>query len=368
MTSRVGPSIAAALVLAAVAGALVVVLTRDGGIDPRLGVNTHLVWEPESEARAGFAAARAGRIEWVREELPWREVEPEAGRWSWERTDGLMAAAAAARVNVLGILAYSAPWASSDPGGDGRYPPADPAAYARYAAEVVERYGPDGGFWEERPDLDPRPLLAVEIWNEPFSHLSWRPEPDPAAYARLARAAAEAIHAVSDEVEILVAGDLLQVRADGAVVPWLVHLREADEGLASLVAAYSVHPYPDPRTLGPYDDRSDPRWDFRRVEVIHDLDPRLPIWITEIGWATARTADSVSEARQAEYVAGAVERALGEWSEYVERIFVYSFDRDGEDAQDREEHYGLRRADGSAKPAWEALQRLDTDELPPAGG
>jgi hypothetical protein len=326
----------------------------------RVGLNTHLVWNSQADARAGYAEAAAGGVGWVREEFPWGVVEPQPGQYAWARTDAMMAAASQAGVNVLGILAYSAPWASSDPSGAGnsKYPPRLVSDYARYAAAVVSRYGPNGHFWFSRPDLRARPLTAVQIWNEPWGHWFWKPDPSPAAYAKLARAAAAAIRAVKPATTILVAGDVLQVRTDGAIVDWLRNLRAADPGLNTLVDAYSVHPYPYPRTHGPYVDRADPRWDYRRVTLTRQIDPSLPIWITEVGWSTASTSDSVTEAAQASYVRDAVVRAIGEWGSYVQRVFLYSFDRDSANLADREGHYGLLRQDGTAKPSWTALKAL----------
>jgi hypothetical protein len=202
-------------------------------------------------------------------------------------------------------------------------------------------------------------LNAVEVWNEPFGYWAWKPNPDPAAYARLARVAAEAVKAVDPSVKVLISGDVLQVRTDGKIVDWLRNVLAAEPGLKSLVDAYSVHPYPHPRVLGPYDDRPDPRWDFRRVELTHQIDPSRPIWITEVGWSTAPGVDdAISEAQQATFIRGAVERSLGKWGGFVERIFVYSWDRSNGTAGDREGNYGLRRADGSTKPAWAALAAL----------
>ena len=48
------------------------------------------------------------------------------------------------------------------------------------------------------------------------------------------------------------------------LLDWLKSLRAADPGLNTLVDAYSVHPYPDPRTAGPYEDRPDARQDGER--------------------------------------------------------------------------------------------------------
>lgn len=324
----------------------------------RLGLNTHLVWAPPGSVGPVLAEIRGLGVDLVREELPWRLVEPEQGRFDWRQTDALMEAASRRGIDVLGILAYSAPWASSDPEGDDhRYPPRDPADYARYAAAVVGRYGPEGSFWRERGELERRPLRAVELWNEPWAHSTWKPDPDPEAYARLVRAAAEAIRAVEPETTIAIAGDLLQVRTDGAVVGWLDELLQVDPTLPRAVDAYSVHPYPDPRTAGPYDDREDPRWDFRRIELLREIDDSLPVWITEIGWSTADTDDSVSEEVQAEYIEGTIRRAFAEWGDDVERLYVYSFDRDTGDRGDREGNYGLRRADGTLKPAAAQLRR-----------
>lgn len=327
----------------------------------RIGVNSHVVWLSEADATPQLARAGAAGVGWVREEFPWRVVEPEQGTFDWSKTDALMAAASSAGVNVLGILGYSATWASSDPSGAGdtAYPPRHPADYGRYAAEVVERYGPGGTFWSGRPDLAPRPLTAVELWNEPWGHWFWKPNPDPAAYARLARAAATAVKRHDPQIRVLVPGDVLQVRTDGAIRDWQREVLAADPGLSSLVDAYSVHPYPHPFNLGPNADRPDPRWDFQRIRLTREADPTKPIWITEIGWSTAPDdADSVSEAVQAKYVEEAVERALGEWGSYVQRIFVYQWDKDRGGTSDREGYFGLRRADDTAKPAWSTLAAM----------
>lgn len=334
----------------------------------RVGLNSHVVWLSEADAAPQLARASSAGVSWVREEFPWRLVEPSRGSFDWRQTDALMAAASAAGVDVLGILGYSAGWASSDPsgGGDTAYPPRDPADYARYAAAVVERYGPGGTFWAHRPDLRPQPLTAVELWNEPWGHWFWKPNPDPVAYARLARAAATAIKQHDARIRILVPGDVLQVRTDGTIRSWQREVLAADPGLSSLFDAYSVHPYPHPFTLGPNADRSDPRWDFRRVELTREADPSKPIWITEIGWSTAPDhPDAVSESVQATYVDGAVKRALGEWGSFVQRIFVYQWDKDRGSASDREGYFGLRRADDTAKPAWNSLAAMLTSAAPP---
>jgi hypothetical protein len=263
---------------------------------------------------------------------------------------------------VLAILDYSAKWASSDPSGRGNvhYPPRNVGDYATFARAVVERYGTDGSFWRARPDLPRRPLGAVELWNEPWGYWFWKPNPDPAAYARLVRAAATAIRAAKPDTKILMSGDTLAIRSDGRGVKWLDAVLAADPGLRSLFDTYSTHAYPSPRARGPLDTTSGPEYRFNRAHLTRETAAKYqaekPIWITEVGWSTASAAsDTVSEATQATYVGQAVDHAIN--VQNAERIFIFSWDRSNGVDTDREGNYGLRRKDGSLKPAWTALTR-----------
>lgn len=348
--------------LAAVALLVCVAAPPAQGSGGRLGVASHLIWLGQSDAEAEMLRIRAGGVDWIREDFRWDLLEPTRGRFNWARTDALMAAAARTGVNVLAILGYSARWASSDPSGAGdiHYPPRDPADYARFARAVVARYGVAGAFWSSRPDLAPRPLAAVELWNEPWGWWFWKPTPDPAAYARLARAGAAAVKQARPGIEILLSGDLLLIRRDGSAGPWLDAVLAADPGLGSLIDAYSTHPYPSPRDRSPLDTTSAPAYRFDRADLTRSIakahGARRPIWITEVGWSTAvGVSDAVSEETQAEYLRLAATNALTK--QRVERMFVFGWDRSSGVAGDREGNYGLQRADGSMKPAWAALSQ-----------
>lgn len=335
-----------------------------------VGASSHTIWMSEADVRAELGAMAAGGVRWAREDFRWDMLEPTKGTFDWRRSDSLMAGASAAGVDVLAILTYSSKWASSDPSGAGSiyFPPRGAADYAAYARAVVARYGPGGAFWATRPDLRPRPLTAVEMWNEPWGWWNWKSGVDPVRYASLAYAAGVAVKAENPGVKVLIAGDLLQVRTDGAIVPWIDNVLAAEPRLAAVTDAYSVHPYPYPRQQSPLVDHADRRWDYSRVELIRSATTARgaarPIWMTELGWSTADTADSVTEAQQATFLRDAVTRAAAEWP-YVERIFVYTWTKDRPDRTDREANYGLRRPDGSYKPAWAALQEVIASETAP---
>ena len=324
----------------------------------QIGINSHSFWLGADDATRQFAALMAAGVTSTREDIDWDHTEPSRGNFDWSRSDNLFTAASRSGIDVLGVLDYSASWASSQPGNP-RVMPANDTDFARFASAVVGRYGPGGRFWALHPEMAPQPLRAVEVWNEPWGFWTWAGEVDAARYARLARAATTAMKATNPEVEVLISGDLLEARRDGRIVGWIDGVLDADPGLDELIDGYSIHPY---HYGGPEDVRPDPRWDYGKVALIRQVtaahDANKPMWITEVGWTTAPNVDDrVSEATQATYTEQAVVRAFREWP-YVKRFYLYSYDRDSGNTTDREGYFGVRHQDGSYKPAWTALVDL----------
>jgi hypothetical protein len=324
----------------------------------RVGLSSDLFWPSPDKVRDDLQTIAGGGVRWVRADFDWATLQPHRDQWNWDHADTLMRAAAVAGVSVLGILDYSAPWASSGRRGDGHSPPRNNADYAAYAAAVAARFGSRGDFWVQNPTLVPA-ALALELWNEPWGHWFWQPDPDPTAYAAMAHAAAAAIRAANPSVKILMPGDILQWRQVGTA-QWLDRVLAADPGLGALIDVYSVHPYPSPRRRAPTDDSGDAAGSYgrvpqtRAVAIAHGAEH--PIWITEIGWSTAtRSADGVSEATQAAYLSRAIERALTKWP-YVEKVFVFAWGTSNGNMTDSEGNFALRRNNGTLKPAWQAVE------------
>lgn len=316
------------------------------------------VWYSDAQQLAYLQRARQAGVSWIREDFHWGAFERSPGNWDWSVGDQLMANAARAGINVLGVVAYSAEWAASGP--TIYHPPRDPKAYAKFCRALVERYGPNGRFWRANPDLQPRPLTALEIWNEPWLEFFWRPAPDPTAYARLVRAAARAIHAADPDVRVLASADIFQMRSDTREsLDWFRLLLRADaDTFRSLVDAYSVHPYTQARS--PFDQDTPQRWRFDRVLLTRDLAARAdashPIWITEFGWSThPGYEDKVSEAAQARYTGQALEVAVQEWRDLVPVSFLFYW---GKPTNDTLGGYSPFRTDGSPKPLWETLTSI----------
>jgi polysaccharide biosynthesis protein PslG len=88
----------------------------------------------------------------------------------------------------------------------GNYPPQDLGAIGDFGAKLAARYGTNGSFWAENPQLPKHPITAWQIWNEPNIPVYWQPGPNPARYVQMLRLASQKIKAVEPNAEIVTAG------------------------------------------------------------------------------------------------------------------------------------------------------------------
>jgi len=328
----------------------------------RLGVNDACFFYDELVNTAIFDSLMAAGINWERDTFYLNHIQAvDSSHFDWSATDAIVAASAKSGINLLIVLVYSPPWASSDPGSGHAptYPPTLNSDFANFCSAAVNRYKAGGAFWGLRTDLTPNPVAAYEIWNEPWGQWDWQPNPDPNAYAAMVAAAGAAIRSADSTVSIVVAGDRWQ--GDGTT-DWLPSLLSAPTRISSYVDAWSVHPYPTPLTNSPNVNLTSPTSnDYGRVTLTNDVAASngvvRPVWITEIGWTTPNPVGSngVTEATQAQYLSDAFGIALGDWSSFVAKTFVYSYQLDGGPDSDYTQRWGLLRLDGSRKPSWSAI-------------
>jgi hypothetical protein len=325
------------------------------------GVQTHLLWSDVDGTQLArqLDLARESGATLTRVDVGWaslQQTRPETMEaWYLARLDRLVAAAEARGIRLLLTFMNTPCWASTAPeelkrGCSGQwwtrdvtaYAPADPAAYGRALAFLVRRYGTRVAAWE--------------LWNEPNLARFWRAPRPAEAYAQLVRAAYAAAKAADPRVRI-VAGALSQ--SDTAFATELYR-----NGLAGHFDAFSIHPYSeDASPLARRDGGL--RYSFvRGVPAVHDVMTRhgdhRPLWLTEAGWSTstARTAEpwrnGVSEARQASYLCEAYAQ-VRRWP-WVGALVWFNLQDAGADRAALEGNFGLRRVDGSAKPAWRAFR------------
>lgn len=137
-------------------------------------------------------------------------------------------------------------------------------------------------------------------------------------------------------------------------VPWLDKLKS----LAQELDLIAIHTYPvwEYKTVAEAMD-----YTRKNYEVVQAAHPGKQIVITEAGWATASNGRGIPPENVGEHYQAAYLRELLEWAER-ESILVYIFEAFDENWKgsdhplEPEKHWGIYRADRSAKPAL-SLQR-----------
>jgi hypothetical protein len=305
--------------------------------DSRIGVAipaVRLLYDAPATLRGKLDRVAGLGAGWLRFDAAWPEIEYEKGRFDFARVDRAVNEARARDLQVILIFGGTAAWARPATA-QWNHGPVDRTARAGFTAFVTaaaKRYRGKIG--------------AYEIWNEPNLPGAWAPRPDPAAYRALLADAYPAIHR-ADPGAVVLSGGTGGGSTGVDTLRWYTALYQA--GLASISDGVAVHPYPD--ALHPAGTGEMAR--AKRVRSLMDAhgDRDKQLWGTETGTATGG-AHAASEKAQA----GLVEQLLRQWRgiHTVGPLMYYTlYDFGG---ADREDHFGLLRADGSAKPAYASLR------------
>ena len=297
--------------------------------DTRFGVMTHFAhgWDPAlitSVARSGAGT--------VRDELYWRDVEPQKGVFTFsEHYEKTMAGLGREGIEPLVVLSFE-----NDAYDGGNTPHSDEAieGFARYAREILRRFGGQ--------------VKAVEVWNEYNGEFvrGLAATDRAATYLRMLRAVHRELK--RERPDVLVVGGATA----GVPLPYWEKLLAG--GALEFMDVLSVHPYQ-------YD--APPEGIETDIAELQSLIARFnggrskPIWATEIGWnikpARAPGDLAIDDVVQAKFLvrAYALLFATG-----VERVYWYLF-RDYNDAL-----MGLVRNDPLAtpKPAFTAFATMTT--------
>jgi len=211
------------------------------------GLNAQALFKrPPSEWDEQLDRLAATGVGVVRFDTEWEAIEPRppldgVHTYDWARMDAIVSALARHGLQALPIIDYSARWAAPppEPGLYGAAPP-EPAAYATFAQAVASRFGTEGAFWTEHPELPRLPIGQYEIWNEENT-TEYFEGADPATYAALYAASRDAIHAVDPSAMVLVGG----VLATNVINPfgWLESFLAALPQHGQEIDALGWHPY-----------------------------------------------------------------------------------------------------------------------------
>jgi polysaccharide biosynthesis protein PslG len=297
----------------------------------------------------GAMLARLGRggVGTLRVNLAWAYVQAGPGQpYDWSHYDPVVRDAARNGVRVLATVYGSPGWVQPTP----EIPPLGPSllGFAAFTRAAVERYGRNGTFWSEHPDLPRVPITDWQLWNEPNFGLFWKPVPDPQQYLELLRPFHTAVKDADPGARVLLGGVFPTPRDDPTMETFLSELYRA--GAARFFDVAAVHPY-----------AATPEEAVHRVRDLRELmrrfgDAEEPIWITEVGWASggAPSGLTVTPARQAAYLSQTFHLAADARDRLgIAGVIWYSLkDTPGPFWPG---HCGLFELDGAPKPSWEAL-------------
>lgn len=337
---------------------------------PRLanpvGVNTFLEQEVEPAKRQrSLELLRAAGVGWVRQELPWEQIEPVAkgqtqdpvfGGSTWAKFDDIVDRAQAQGIDLVLRLDTSPRWALPPDAPDGLSPPTNFADYWDFVGQVAARYRGR--------------VRAYQIWNEPNLTNEWgRAPPDAAAYVRLLQGAAQRIRASDPNALVVMAALAPTLTQSADAENELVYLQQMYDAGAHggtdydvlAVQAYGLRGGPDDPRLGSSDVT------FSRPELVRQImerngDAGTPVWATEMGWdvnppnLAEQRFGRVTPPLQARYTLRAFDRAREQWP-WMQALFVWYWKR-ADDANRGEDWYWFRLADPdfSLQPVYYALR------------
>jgi hypothetical protein len=270
----------------------------------------------------------------------------------WTESDRIVGLAVKRRMRMVPVVLVTPGWAARTTEHEASAP-TDPASYARFMDSLVDRYGPEGTFWPERPDLPRLPIRDWHVWNEPHFREFWYERPYEHDYVALLRAAHASIKAADPGARVVLAGL--------ANESWrfLADLYRA--GARPYFDAFAVHPYTR-KVAGVLEIVRRNRRVARRFG-----DGRKPLLITEMGWTsglhqlrqhfgweTTERGQAV-KARKALPLLARERRRLG-----IESIYWYRWLSRDEDYESPFDFSGLNRLNRGAvvrKPAFYAFRR-----------
>ena len=299
---------------------------------PDYGMQVFLYWQEEVADRDLSLVNDAG-FRWVKQEIPWREVEGHAkGTWQWGSPDRIMDQIDSYGLNVIVRLGSQPEWASSSVIFPEVGPPDDLQDFYDYVYAVASRY-------KGR-------VKAYQIWNEPNLAREWgqRP-PNPAEYVEMLRVGYQAVKDADPDAIVISAGLAPTTRHDEEAMPDIYYVQGMyDAGAAPYFDALGVHApgYKSPPEIDPAIIAADPElnngdqapeelrrvYSFRHVEDVREImvangDEAKKVVILEFGWTIDHRQDSpyhwhaVSPEQQDKYLQRAYAYAQENWQPWI---------------------------------------------------
>lgn len=309
------------------------------------GVNHDFVWTEDKDIPGLIQAMKDAHVKSVRMGIRWTSVEPERGKWVFDKPDRVVKQLRAAKIDILCPLMSVPAWASGVKPEEVKgfwdcFAPKDMKDWEEYVRRVVGRYKNDIHHWE--------------IWNEENGADFYRPVPDAPTYVRILKTAYKAAKSADPKCTVVLGG----LQMNGIIPnPWAPLKVENflqkiyDAGGKPYFDVVNVHPYVlSTANEGPAYCAKLVRG---TVEVMKkNGDARKPLWITETGLPTG---GSVTEQMQAEHLKG-IYRELSAIPE-VKALYWFELRDYPKAICGGEESMGLLATDARRKPSFDAYSK-----------
>jgi hypothetical protein len=317
-----------------------------------------------------------GGVDAIRLMAHWGTVEPTPGERNWGTLDALVRETTARGIQPLFVLYGPPEWAAHRDGNScageecAIFAPRSnetQTAYANFARDLVQRYGPGGDFWTPAACgcTVAQPIRMWQLWNEQNSPKYYAPKVNAKEYAKLVAKSSKAIKSVDRKAEVMLGGmwgpeSLKRGKKKPPVTTYIDYMKRLYKvrGIKKRFESLALHPYSS--SVGGMIKQLR---EARRVAKSAG-DRKVGLWITEIGWASGGPPDEPyvkGDEGQAKLLENAYRKLERKRRSLRFRgVFWYSWrDRPGGDLICAWcGNAGLLNADGSPKPAWDAFVRM----------
>ena len=330
-----------------------------------IGVNAFLEQEVEPwKRRRSLEMARDAGIHWVRQQVPWAELEPrrkgefihpEYGHSTWDKFDEIVSLADDLGLELIIRLDTSPDWARPN-NSHVATPPDRLEDFGDYVTAVVSRYRGRERYYQ--------------IWNEPNLGVEWGKNPvDAVGATELLRVGYLRAKAADPQAVILAPALSPTLEESPAAMNELVFLQQMyDAGAGSYfdiasVQAYGLRNGPDDRRLSAQDVNFSRPILFREV-MVKNGDAAKPVWASEVGWNVPPAGapppylwGQVTADQQARYTVRALERARQEWPWMGVMNLWYLKRADDRELSDLQGGFRLLDPDFTPQPVYVAVKQ-----------
>jgi Glycosyl hydrolase catalytic core len=305
-----------------------------------------------------FRLMGKSRVGTYRMLLLWPRVQRKAkGPYAWSYPDYEVASAARSGMRPFPFVYGSPDFAAASTEAPPLHAARARKGWQRFLTAAVNRYGPKGRFWKRNPSVPYRPVRQVQVWNEQNSQHSWSGGPEPRQYAKLLELSAAAIRRGDRKVEVVLGGMYgYPERGRSIYMDKFLKRLYRIEGIRRRFDGVAVHPYGGTLELLVAQVES-----ARRI-MDRFGDTRVPILVSEMGWATDGPRDFpivTTEQGQAARLRDAFQILLKRRGRYgIERVIWFAWRDFEHDICPWCGGAGLIDLNGDPKPSWRQFTRF----------